>query len=119
MKYASCLLLVLLFAACKQEPHLKHKLAFKKVSDGCPSGTWNYKLISNTNGERYQFNQCLAANYNGTYTLTRRADTIDVQFPVDTTQLEKALFSLELDVDAWPKYSHIYLGGQLMKLGAK
>jgi len=111
------LLACFVWTACKEEPHLKHKLAFTKTADECASGVWDYKLVSNTNGERYEFNACLAANYNGSYTLNRRADTLVLTLPADTSQNTSALYKLVLDVDSWPAYSHIYLGAQLLKLG--
>lgn len=119
MKYIYGLMFFCFVSACKEEVHLKHKLAFTKIGSECTSGMWNYKLVSNTNGERYEFNQCLADNYNGAYTVVRRGDTLDVHFTDDTSQVQHALYKMELDVDAWPKYTHIYLGEQLLKVGAK
>lgn len=119
MKYILFAIVVLVFAGCTEEPHLKHKLGFTKMADECASGVWDYKLISNTNGERYEFNACLAQTYSGAYNVTKRGDTLAVDFPADTSQLQSALFKMVLDVDSWPKYTHIYLGSQLLKVGAK
>ena len=119
MRYILLSIAFLTVASCTEEPHLKHKLAFTKTADECASGVWDYKLISNTNGERYEFNACLPQGYSGTYDVTRRGDTLAVTLPADTSQVPGALFKMVLDVDAWPKYTHIYLGTQLLKLGSK
>ena len=119
MRYILFAIVFLSFGSCTEEPHLKHNLAFTKIANICASGVWNYKLISNTNGERYEFNACLAQNYNGAYNVTKRGDTLVVDIPADTSQLQSALYKMVLDVDAWPKYSHIYLGSQLLKVGSK
>lgn len=119
MKYILLAIVFLSIGSCKEEPHLKHKLAFTKVANECASGVWDYKLISNTNGERYEFNACLPQEYSGTYDVARRGDTLAVTLPGDTSQVPGALYKMVLDVDAWPKYTHIYLGTQLLKLGTK
>ena len=118
MKYIVFSLFVCFFAACKEEPHLKHKLAFTKDADECLGGEFPLKLISNTNGERYEFKACLPQEFKGTYTLDRVADTLVVRFP-DTLQTTNAFFNIVLDIDAFPKYGHIKLGEQLVKVGAK
>jgi hypothetical protein len=116
MKYILFSLFMLLFAACQEEPHLKHKLSFTKYNEECLGGEFPLKLTSNTNGERYEFKQCLPQEFEGKYNLTRVADTLVVQFP-DTLVTSNAFFNLVLDVDAFPKYGHIRLGEQLIKVG--
>lgn len=118
MKYAFASLILLLFAACNEEPHLKHKLTFTKAADECLGGQFPLKLTSNTNGERYEFKECLPQEFAGNYTLERVGDTLIVQFP-DTLVTTNAFFNIVLDVDAWPKYGHIKLGEQLLQVGAK
>ncbi len=117
MKGILFVLLVMLAVSCKEGPYLKHTLAFKNTVEECTGGMWNYKLTSNTNGERYEFSRCLPNTYNGQYTLVRNADTIRVTFPVDTSMVARHKYAIILDVDTWPKYSHIYLGNELLKLG--
>ena len=116
MKHILPIVFFLLFVACSEEPHLKHKLAFTKFNDECLGGEFPLKLTSNTNGERYEFMQCLPQEFKGNYTLDRVGDTLVVQFP-DTLTTTDAFFSIVLDVDAYPKYGHIRLGEQLLKVG--
>ncbi len=116
MKRLLFLFLILSFVACNEEPYLKHNLSFTKAADECSGGEAPLKLTSNTNGERYEFKQCLPQEFKGNYTVTRSGDTLFVGFP-DTIQTTNALFNLVLDINTFPKYSHIKLGEQLIKVG--
>ncbi len=119
MKNIFAAMLLVMASGCTEEPHLKYNLSYDRTADECSSGIWNYKLTSNTNGERFEFNQCLPQEYKGEFTVIRRADTLVVSFPPDTARIPGALYKMVLDVDAWPKYSHIYLGSQLLQVSKK
>ncbi len=69
-------------------------------------------MISNINGERYEFFSCIDEEFNQKdYSLTRTGDSIIVDFP-KTEAKKKALYRLILDVDAKPKYHHIIIDGR-------
>jgi len=67
------------------------------------------KMISNINGERYEFQYCLSDGFDGkNYTIERSGDSLLVKFPIATGKT--ALYKLTLDIDAKPAYHHITLG---------
>jgi hypothetical protein len=64
-------------------------------------------MISNINGERYEFFSCIDDGFEGkNYTVDRKGDSIIVSFP-KTASAKKALYKLTLDIDAKPRYSLI------------
>lgn len=90
---------------------VNHKLKAEKVGD-CGDYSRSIKMISNINGERYEFLSCIDDSFSGeNYVLVRRGDSIIVDFPKTDTQ-KKSLFKLILDVDAKPRYNHILLDGR-------
>lgn len=77
----------------------------------CTAYSPSIKMISNINGERYEFLSCIYDGFDGeNYTLVRRGDSVIVDFP--KTAQKKSLYKLILDVDAKPNYHHIILDGR-------
>ncbi len=94
---------------------INHKLKFEKLGE-CNSQASPVKIISNINGERYEFTSCMDDGFDGkNYTVDRKGDSIIVTFP-NTVAKKKALYNLVLDIDAKPRYNHIILDGQELTL---
>jgi hypothetical protein len=100
-------------ASCVDEgDFVKHTLKATKGGN-CTGAEGEVKMVSNTNGERYQFDQCLPDGFvDKDCKVSRRGDTIIVAFP--EAKGKTANFALTLDVDAKPRYNFIKIGEQLM-----
>ena len=110
MKYGFLLLSCCLFFSCS-DSFINHDLKFEKVGD-CADFSPSIKMISNINGERYQFFSCIDEGFDGkNYTIARKGDSVIVDFPKTATQ-KKSLYKLTLDVDAKPRYHYIILDGR-------
>ena len=107
MKYLFITLSCCLLLSCS-DSFINHKLKFEKLGD-CSGYSESIKMISNINGERYEFFSCMDDNFDGkNYAIDRKGDSVIVSFP-KTASHKKALFKLILDVDAKPNYHHISL----------
>lgn len=104
---------LLLLASCNDGDFVKHILQATKNGD-CTGKEGEVKMVSNTNGERYEFTQCLPDNFTEKdCQVTRQGDTIVVAFP-KARGGKTAGYQLTLDVDAKPRYHFIQLGEQLL-----
>jgi len=107
MKYTIIFICSCFLFSCS-DSFINHKLTSEKLG-ACTDYSQSIKMISNINGERYEFSCCLDEGFDGkNYTLVRKGDSIIVSFP-KTAALKKSLFKLILDVDAKPNYHHIIL----------
>ncbi len=78
----------------------------------CTENVQPIKMISNINGERYEFFSCIDDGFDGkNYSLDRKGDSIIVTFP-KTAGTKKAMYKLILDVDAKPRYNLIIIDGR-------
>lgn len=112
MKYTIYIISCILFFSCS-DSFINHKLKYEKMGD-CAVYSKSIKMISNINGERYEFLSCLDDGFDGkNYTVNRTGDSIMVSFP-KTETAKKTLYKLILDVDAKPRYNHIILDGQAL-----
>ncbi len=112
INYTLCLLLCFAIATCniKQDPYLNHKLVkAEKLSASCYEYTPKFSMVSNIVGERYTFQKCLHATYDGQYTAERRGDTVVVNFTKAAGP--EALYNITLDVDAYPRYNFLTIDG--------
>jgi len=110
MRYALIIISCCFLFSCSNS-FINHELKYEKFGD-CSDYSQSINMISNINGERYQFFSCIDENFDGkNYTLVRRGDSVIVDFPKTANQ-KKALFKLILDVDAKPNYHHILLDGR-------
>ena len=99
----------LMLAACEEGPYVKHKLSAVKKG-ACTNEISSVKMESNINGERYVFDECLPAEFDGKkYEVVRSGDSLFVKFPGATTS-KTALFTLTLDMQANPVYKCIQIG---------
>jgi hypothetical protein len=110
MRYTLVIISCCFLFSCS-DSFINHELKFEKLGD-CGNYSQTVNMISNINGERYQFFSCIDDNFNGkNFTLVRRGDSVIVDFPKTAAQ-KKSLFKLILDVDAKPNYHHIILDGR-------
>ena len=109
MKYLLGLTISVLLFSCS-DSFINHKLSFEKAGH-CATAQPGIKMISNINGERYQFDCCMDEDFNGkNYIVERKGDTINVSFP--KASAKQSLFKITLDVDAKPAYHLINIDGR-------
>jgi hypothetical protein len=110
MKYSLIIVCSCFLFSCS-DSFINHKLKIERVGD-CTGQTMPVKMVSNINGERYEFRSCLDDGFDGkNYSVVRVGDSIIVNFP-QTVSKKHAEYNLILDIDAKPNYHHIILDGQ-------
>ncbi|MBL0183628.1 MAG: hypothetical protein IPP96_15595 [Chitinophagaceae bacterium] len=110
MKFSLIPICCCLLFSCS-DSFINHELKFEKAGD-CTGVPKPVKVISNINGERYEFTSCMDDGFDGkNYKVERKGDSILVSFPM-TTGKPHAQYKLVLDIDAKPTYHHIILDGQ-------
>jgi len=114
MKHLLAIAITLVFLSSCSNAFVNHKMTAEKIGD-CNQQTVPVKMISNINGERYEFQYCLEEGFDGkNYTIERKGDSLLVKFPAATKKT--ALYKLTLDIDAKPAYHHITLGDQTLEI---
>ena len=110
MKYSLLIFITAIFSSCGDSAFINHKLEFVKTGE-CTTGDKMINMLSNVAGERYEFESCLDAGFDGkNYAVERKGDSIVVSFP--RTDAAKAAFKITLDIDANPVYHHIVIDGK-------
>lgn len=111
MKYIVWPLVVILAGiSCETKPFLKHELKFEKVKDDCSDMNPGFRMNSNLNGERYEFQRCLDADFSADkLTSIRQGDTVILKF--ERTNKQQALFDITVDVDSYPRYNFLTIDG--------
>ena len=110
-KIIICVLVILVLAACKDQAYLHHKLKLEKIADNCAGGQQSFQMNSNINGERYEFNKCLAENFESTsITFSRQGDTLVVHFE-NKNNVKQSEFHIILDIDTYPRYNFLTIDG--------
>jgi hypothetical protein len=113
MKYFLTITVIVLFSSCSNS-FINHELKAEKIG-ACSNEVTPIKMISNINGERYEFEQCLDDGFDGkNYTVERKGDSLIVNFPEAVGKT--ALYKLILDIDARPAYRSISLGGRTLAI---
>jgi hypothetical protein len=113
MKYILTATIILLLSSCSNF-FINHKLQAEKIGE-CSNEVSPIKVISNINGERFEFDYCLADDYDvKNYTVERKGDSILINFPQPTKKT--AQYKLILDIDAKPAYHHILLGDRVVEV---
>lgn len=98
-------LFVLIVCSCNRTPFVNHKLKFEKVSDNCSEQQAYFRMISNFGGERYEFEKCLAADFNDEQISSeRKGDTVLINFKKAADGKPAAVFHITLDIDSYPPY---------------
>jgi hypothetical protein len=101
----------LIFFSCdvSHDPYLKHKVKLDKASDNCSGKSDKFNMNSNTNGERYTFQECLDVNSDEKNVLIeRRQDTVFIQFK--KTGQGTYLYDLTIDINTQPRYNWLVVG---------
>ena len=111
MKYLIAFLLMAM-VGCETKPFTKHELKFSKVKDDCQGMNPAFKMNSNLNGERYEFQRCLDGDFNaGQLESIRQGDTVVLKF-TRTPGAKQALYDLIVDVDSYPRYNFLTIDGE-------
>ena len=77
----------------------------------CSGGEKTTTMLSNIAGERYEFESCLSADFEGKdYTVERKGDSLVVSLKRHGGIM--AAFKITLDIDAYPVYNYIVLDGK-------
>lgn len=117
MKPIILLLLLFLLSACATKPYLKNKLMYEKISDDCAGLDPKFKMNSNLNGERYEFQRCLESTFNGKkYSAERKGDTVVIRFSKLRAKTKPALFNITIDIDAYPRYNFMTIDGETFQI---
>ena len=110
--FSISLLFILMSCDFKSKPYLKHKMAFKKIGLDCSQQNIQVSSDANTLGERYVFQECLAAGFDGNYNVQRRGDTVEVKFDLSTDKA--SLYEITLDINTRPAYHFLTINGTTM-----
>ena len=111
LSFITALVSCLIFVSCdvSHDPYLKHKVKLEKVSDTCSEKSETFNMNSNTNGERYSFQECLDVNSNEkNVIIERRKDTVFIQFR--KTGQGTDLYNLTIDINTQPQYNWLVVG---------
>lgn len=88
------------------KPYIEHEVTYKKIADDCARASDQFKMTSNTNGERYILQQCLDADFDKTkMNVERKGDTVVIGFK--STLQQKSLLELTIDIDTYPRYNFL------------
>ena len=113
MKYFSTIAGIVLLSSCSNS-FINYELKAERIGE-CTEQRMPVKMISNINGERYEFDYCLNEAFNAKdYKVERKGDSLIVSFP--KPEAKTALYKLILDIDAKPGYHHILLGDKLLEI---
>jgi len=110
MKYLKFGIIISLLCSCEwhTKPYIQHELEFKKIADGCQAKE-GMSMTSNTNGERFELEECLDADFNkDKMVVERKNDTVLVSFRNEGKT--KASFALTIDIDTYPTYNYLTVG---------
>jgi hypothetical protein len=110
-KIIICVLAISILSSCKDEAYLHHKIQLEKIADDCSKTQQSFQMNSNINGERYEFNKCLAENFaKENITYTRQGDTVVVHFE-NRPNAKQSEFHIILDIDTYPRYNFLTIDG--------
>ena len=110
MKPLYFLLITVLMTGCKTKPFVKHEVQFEKLGDNCDAMNSGFKMNSNLNGERYEFERCLDADFTKEQLSSiQKGDTVELKF--ERKNASQALYKLTVDVDAYPRYNTLIIDG--------
>ena len=105
---------VLLACDFKSKPYLKHDLAFEKMAGDCYGQTSSVSVNANVIGERFVFQECLDASFDGAYTVERKGDTVEVR--IGKRPVVQSLYKITLDINTRPAYKFLTINGQTMAI---
>jgi hypothetical protein len=97
--------------ACNRGPFVEHELKFEKVADDCSKRQSYFRLNSNFGGERYEFEECLPADFNKDQLVSeRRGDTVVISFRSLSAGQKTVVYHITLDIDSYPRYNFLTVG---------
>lgn len=106
MKYLGLIFLLACLISCKTEPFLKHSMKFEKISESCQGIDNKFKMNSNLNGERFEFQRCLDFDFQKDQLVSfRQGDTVVLKF--ERKNSKQALYDIIVDVDSYPRYNFL------------
>jgi hypothetical protein len=109
-------IIMTLLASCKGGTYINHDLKAERIGD-CSATLTACTLTVNSFGEHYEFNRCLVEGFNtDDYLIERKGDTLVLTFPKEKNDEPKALYKLNLDIHASPKYNYIKLGTEVLQI---
>ena len=109
LKFGMIICLSMLFSCeWSTKPYIEHELEYKKIGEGCRVKE-GFKITSNTNGERYELEECLDEDFNkDKLVVERKSDTVVISYKDE--KKAKASFALTIDIDTYPRYNYITIG---------
>ncbi len=118
MKIILIAVLATVFVGCKTKPFVKHDLSFEKVSDDCNDMNTNFSMNSNLNGERFELQRCLDADFKEEQLTSKQVNDTTVVLQFERKNSNQALYKLTIDLDAYPRYSLLILDGDTIHMKA-
>ena len=116
MKNTTILLLIILLMACKTQPFVKHSLEFEKIADHCKNQASAISMNSNLNGERFELQSCLDADFKKEQVTSYQPNDTTVMIKFERKNSQQALYKLTIDIDAYPRYSLLILDGDSIQM---
>lgn len=117
MKYIIAATLIFLMNSCS-DTFINHSIKAEKAGE-CNNEIAPVKIISNINGERFEFYYCMGEEFDEKNCIvTRTGDSLLVKF--NNPGGKQVNYKLLLDIDAKPPYKSITLGenGQTIAMKA-
>ena len=112
------ILFIVLLAACNTKPFVKHSLEFEKIADNCGTQSATMSMNSNLNGERFEFQSCLDADFKKEQLTSSQVNDTTVILKFERKNTQQALYKLTIDVDAYPRYSLLIIDGDSIHMKA-
>ena len=110
--------IIILLAGCKTKPFVKHSLEFEKVADQCGGGVPGISMNSNLNGERFEFQSCVDADFKKEQVTSSQPNDTTVIIKIERKNSKQALYKLTIDIDAYPRYHLLVLDGDSIQMKA-
>src|SRR5262249_2789647 len=109
-------LIIGLIAACKTKPFVKHSIVFEKVADDCNAISPDFRMNSNLNGERFEFQRCLDADFKKEQLTSQQSNDTTVILKFERKNSRQALYKLTIDLDAYPRYHLLIIDGDSIQM---
>jgi hypothetical protein len=116
MKIITILLCIVFFAGCKTKPFVKHSVDFEKIADNCSNQSAGISMNSNLNGERFEFQSCLDADFTKEQVTSYQPNDTTVLIKFERKNEKQVLYDLTIDLDAYPRYSLLVMDGDSIQM---
>ena len=118
MKITVILFTAIILTGCKTKPFVKHSIEFEKLSDKCDQVNSGIAMNSNLNGERFEFQSCLDADFKKEQVTSYQPNDTTVMIKFERKNSQRALYKLTIDIDAYPRYSLLIIDGDTIHMKA-